>query len=369
MRLRAGGRGKGSTLVTLKSTEAQPEGAVFSRDEYQLKVKDLDSATWPEGEVRNMVEQIGGGQPLTEVVTITQTRQVSILYEGERAVAEMSVDEVKIPTQGEPVNDYELEVEMLPGGLDADLRILTRILAEDFNLIPQPLSKFERALQIASPNGSERPHTDQATDQESTQASSLDGGRPTVKLDSEPAAPSKAPKQPKAEKPAKAEKADKAGDTGDALEASEADSAGKKDEMGVRGTDSMGAAGRKIIGTYFRAMVDNEDGTRAGEDPEALHDMRVATRRMRAALTVLEPYLESARVDRVRRGLRDVTRALGTVRDHDVLIGKAQGFREKLPEDQQTDLDGLIEAWQDERDKGRIKLMDLLDSKEYERFK
>src|SRR3954471_5269382 len=146
MRLRAGRRGKGSTLVTLKSTEAQPEGAVFSRDEYQLKVKDLDSATWPEGEVRNMVEQIGGGQPLTEVVTITQTRQVSILYEGERAVAEMSLDEVKIPTQGEPVKDYELEVEMLPGGLDADLRTLTRILAEDFNLIPQPLSKFERAL-------------------------------------------------------------------------------------------------------------------------------------------------------------------------------------------------------------------------------
>jgi CHAD domain-containing protein len=55
-----------------------------------------------------------------------------------------------------------------------------------------------------------------------------------------------------------------------------------------------------------------------GRDPEGVHDMRVASRRLRAALGVLAPWLPGSDLARVNPGLRAVTRALGDVREIDV---------------------------------------------------
>ncbi|MFN8603854.1 MAG: CHAD domain-containing protein [Candidatus Binatia bacterium] len=56
-----------------------------------------------------------------------------------------------------------------------------------------------------------------------------------------------------------------------------------------------------------------------GRDPEGVHDMRVATRRLRAALKVFTPWIESADLARVGPNIRTLTRALGRVRELDVL--------------------------------------------------
>ncbi|MFM8410731.1 MAG: CHAD domain-containing protein [Alphaproteobacteria bacterium] len=55
-----------------------------------------------------------------------------------------------------------------------------------------------------------------------------------------------------------------------------------------------------------------------GRDPEGVHDMRVASRRLRASLAVLEPWLPASDLARVNPALRSVTRALGAVREIDV---------------------------------------------------
>ena len=86
---------------------------------------------------------------MRDLVMVDQTRTVSYLYQGERRVAEMSLDEVAIQTTNEPVRSYELEVEMLPEGDISDLRIISRVLTEEYGLSPQPLSKFERALALS----------------------------------------------------------------------------------------------------------------------------------------------------------------------------------------------------------------------------
>ena len=58
----------------------------------------------------------------------------------------------------------------------------------------------------------------------------------------------------------------------------------------------------------------------AGEDPEAVHDMRVAARRVRAAWRVFGDAYERAVVrDRVRE-LRTLGGRLGAVRDLDVQL-------------------------------------------------
>ena len=43
-------------------------------------------------------------------------------------------------------------------------------------------------------------------------------------------------------------------------------------------------AAERVLAERLDALVEHEAGTRAGEDPEELHDMRVASRRLRAAV-------------------------------------------------------------------------------------
>lgn len=67
-------------------------------------------------------------------------------------------------------------------------------------------------------------------------------------------------------------------------------------------------------------MVRHEPGTRRGEDAEELHQMRVATRRLRSTLRTYRPVLDPDWADALRERLRATAAALGAVRDLDVLL-------------------------------------------------
>jgi CHAD domain-containing protein len=58
----------------------------------------------------------------------------------------------------------------------------------------------------------------------------------------------------------------------------------------------------------------------ATDDPDAVHDLRVATRRVQEALSVLTSTSPSKRADRLRRTLRRARRALGSWRNLDVSL-------------------------------------------------
>jgi CHAD domain-containing protein len=88
----------------------------------------------------------------------------------------------------------------------------------------------------------------------------------------------------------------------------------------LRPGDTLAQAARKIIGKQTARLKANIDGTRAGVDPEALHDMRVATRRLRFALRLFAPWMAPGRAGRLRADLRRVALVLGRVRDLDVLL-------------------------------------------------
>ncbi|MEO8285884.1 MAG: CHAD domain-containing protein [Chloroflexota bacterium] len=371
----------GELLVTLKRLGKAPQGAIHSRDEYEISVSSLDRGEWPQSEVRDMINQIAGDEAFVELVSVGQTRTVSILHQGDRPVAELSLDEVTIQTAHEPVIVYELEAELLPDGLASDLRILVHVFADEYGLDPQPMTKFERAISMAGL--AEEPKEEKkksksagskasvrnvsteldtaadddmspllesglsVSDDHAEDAGNTGTGAITRRLSGD-AAPVTAQEQP-ADEPTQPKK-------------------GKR-EMGISPDDSMDTAGRKIIGAYFDDMLSNEEGTAEGDNVEAVHDMRVATRRMRSALQVLEPYLHSKHPTEVRRGLSAVADSLGRVRDLDVLIIHADEFRSQLPEEQQADLDDIIDDWSSERKKARKQLVRLLDSKDYGRFK
>jgi CHAD domain-containing protein len=130
----------------------------------------------------------------------------------------------------------------------------------------------------------------------------------------------------------------------------------------------MSEAGRKTLRFHFRRMLFHEPGTRLGEEIEALHDMRVATRRMRAAFRVFGEYYEPKAVAAYRKGLRRTGRALGTVRDLDVFREKIEAYQRGLPEAQPHGLGGLLAVLDIQREAARQWMIAYLDGDKYQRF-
>lgn len=137
---------------------------------------------------------------------------------------------------------------------------------------------------------------------------------------------------------------------------------------GVQPDDTLAEAGRKVLGFHFAAMLRHEEGTLQGLDYEELHDMRVATRRMRAAFEVFADAYDPKTMKMHLKGLRATGRALGRVRDLDVFMEKAQHYIDTIPPDQAHGLDPLLTSWKIERDKARAEMVAYLRSEQYTIF-
>jgi CHAD domain-containing protein len=77
---------------------------------------------------------------------------------------------------------------------------------------------------------------------------------------------------------------------------------------------------RALLVEQYRAMLANDPGVRLGEDPEALHQLRVATRRARALLRAARGLVSPDWGEPLRDELKWLGGLLGPVRDLDVLL-------------------------------------------------
>src|SRR5204862_8194154 len=88
------------------------------------------------------------------------------------------------------------------------------------------------------------------------------------------------------------------------------------------------AAAKKISGRSLRQFLNGrvEDLRhmipRCGDKwtSEGIHDARVATRRLRAAMDLLEPLLSQAPRRAFSKAIRKITRTLAPLRDHDIML-------------------------------------------------
>ena len=122
------------------------------------------------------------------------------------------------------------------------------------------------------------------------------------------------------------------------------------------------AAVRRQLATYLA----NEPGTRLGDDIEALHDMRVASRRLRTAMAVFGDVLPR---DLLALGdeLGWVADALGEVRDLDVQLAwlrpQAQAANPAEPaEAGASALQPVVELLERHREAARARMLAALDS-------
>jgi CHAD domain-containing protein len=126
-------------------------------------------------------------------------------------------------------------------------------------------------------------------------------------------------------------------------------------------------AARVALQTQARELLRNLPGTREG-DMDAVHDMRVATRRLRAAMSVFGTVFHKRKFDGLESEVAGVTDALGAVRDLDVMIDYFTRFRESLTEAERVGLDALIDKLSADRERDRVKLLKDLIRLEKSRF-
>ena len=133
--------------------------------------------------------------------------------------------------------------------------------------------------------------------------------------------------------------------------------------------DPVPEAARKIILFHFEDMVAHEDGTKVGEDIEELHDMRVASRRLRSAFSLFRKPLGRELLEPFREDLRWLGRTLGTVRDLDVGMAYMTSIGSKATGDEaeaiRIVLGQMANAW----DSARAPLLACLASDRYRNFK
>ncbi len=121
---------------------------------------------------------------------------------------------------------------------------------------------------------------------------------------------------------------------------------------------------RAFIAAQLDELRSNDPIVRATDDADAVHDMRVAVRRLRAVLRTARPLLERAWSDGLRHELDLFGRLLGAVRDLDVFIEHLAAEAGELGADA-TETGALLAPLRSERDQARARLRAALDDQRY----
>jgi len=487
-----------SWLLSLKGPKTA-QGAVVTRPEFEISLpgKIEDVARWPRSEARSRVQELTGGLPLQRLMTIKQRRHRFLVVEGERQVAELSLDQVRVSSQGIHHRSYMLECELLGLGRREDLHQLARFFEEEYALLPETRSKLRRALELIEGGGSpdegiarrlrpagveellRRYGVDlRLADCVARVASQLyeqlqpvhqlgegwkellqvaarlhgigdvaTGGHPdilgrdillrqpvegldpeaqrivaaAVYLSRKKVTPERIQEVIPAELPKSWRRAAltltalvRLGralcTAGGTVEIAQVEQSGEgtrlllvgeravraahraqrrsdlwdmafdhpliwraatqraeEGRIGLDPSDPMQEAARKILRYYLQRMLEHEPGARLGEDAEELHDMRVALRRMRSAIDLLQPYLPADLARECNDGLRRLGRVLGRVRDMDVALQRAWSYlQNNILEERE--LSPLLSTFRQKRRSGRKQMLRYLRSPGYARL-
>lgn len=124
----------------------------------------------------------------------------------------------------------------------------------------------------------------------------------------------------------------------------------------------------KTFARHLSRMLWNEPGTRLGVDPEYLHDMRVAVRRLRTSIEVLAEGFPGAVREEFETDLRWVGGRLGRVRDLDVMADRVRSMSVEAAPFERPALRVFSQSLALRRTRRRMRLVERLDSARYREF-
>jgi CHAD domain-containing protein len=132
-----------------------------------------------------------------------------------------------------------------------------------------------------------------------------------------------------------------------------------------RATAGIRSVARYAIASSVYRLVEHDRLVRAGDDPEAVHQARVATRRLRSDLQTFGPLLDPDWTDALRAELRWIGELLGHVRDADVMTARLTERAEGLPDVDRPGVSVLLERLRVDRIRDRTVLLDAMISPRY----
>lgn len=112
----------------------------------------------------------------------------------------------------------------------------------------------------------------------------------------------------------------------------------------------------RVVEVRAAEVFEHAEGVLDLDDTERVHDMRVATRRLRAAMEVFEPCFPRKRHRKALKRVKALADALGERRDRDVTIGALESIAGELREGDREALADLIESQREEQHKANEEL-------------
>lgn len=111
---------------------------------------------------------------------------------------------------------------------------------------------------------------------------------------------------------------------------------------GLSCDEPFGRAARRSIDVRAGELFEHSSGVLDLEDIEPLHDMRVASRRLRAAMELFRPCFPKKRYKAAIKPLKALAEALGERRDRDVAIAFLLEFMAEAPSGDRGRLEILV---------------------------
>jgi inorganic triphosphatase YgiF len=151
-------RSRGESLsVSLKGpAQHEPGAALHRRPEVEGPADaSLEPDGWPPSDARARLRELSGGRPLVERLSLRQLRGERAVMVGQAEIGTLSLDRVTVLHDGRPRGAFlavELELRAGPHAEELAGQLLEALQAVP-GLAPEPRSKLERALELATGAG------------------------------------------------------------------------------------------------------------------------------------------------------------------------------------------------------------------------
>lgn len=132
---------------------------------------------------------------------------------------------------------------------------------------------------------------------------------------------------------------------------------------GIAAEMPFAEAGALVVETRARELLEHSDGVLDTVEIEGVHDMRVATRRLRAALEVFAPCFPKDEHRKTLREVKAIADALGERRDRDVAIASLTAFAAEMPAPDRPGIESLADRFRAEQLEANSALVPFVEPK------
>jgi len=130
----------------------------------------------------------------------------------------------------------------------------------------------------------------------------------------------------------------------------------KAADIDVEPFEPYAIAAARVVRVRADELVAHSENVLDTEDIERVHDMRVASRRLRAVLEIFEPCFPKADFKTVLRDVKALADALGERRDPDVHIEDMQAFAASVQAVNRPGMEALVARLKERQERGNAAL-------------